>query len=213
MSGKLKVLLVALVAILLVGGIAVPIAAEDTPTPTPEAPAAVSRPDFLEKVAQKLGITKDELVTALKQARDELKATEPKPAPGALWDAFIEKVAQILGETKEEVVSAFQQAAQELRTEALLKSLEKAVAKGLITPDEAEEIKTWYASRPAAVDKLLNVRGLFRCWCLRRFRGGQDTGPQGGLKQGFGARGQMPSNAPAPQSYQRFPALSGTSVY
>ncbi|MFH0846435.1 MAG: hypothetical protein V1894_00040 [Chloroflexota bacterium] len=195
MSGKLKILLVALAALILVGAIAVPIAAEDTPTPTPTA----SSVDFLERVAQKLGTTKDTLVTAMKEAKEEIKALDPKPEPPTLWDTFVEKVAGKLGKTKDELVTAFQQTAVELREEALTKSLEKAVAKGLITPDEAEDIKTWYASRPAAVDKLLNIRGLFKCW---RFQ----------AKLGNGLRQRV--NTPAPQSYFRgFQSVRDTPVY
>lgn len=203
MSGKLKILLMALAALILVGAVAVPIAAEDTPTPTPA--TTVTRPDFLERVAQKLDTTKDELVTAMKEAKEELKELDPKPEPAALWDTFMEKVALKLGKTKEQVVSAFQQAAVELRGESLSKALEKAVEKGLILPSEAEEIRNWYNSRPAAVDKLLNIRGLFNCW---RFRKGIEKarGAQNGFKQRV--------NSPAPQSYYRsLPSVSSAPVY
>ncbi|MFC1949428.1 hypothetical protein ACFLW0_04590 [Chloroflexota bacterium] len=44
---------------------------------------------------------------------------------------------------------------EETTEEAIIKYIENAVEQGLITPEEATEIITWWQSRPEAVDELL----------------------------------------------------------
>jgi hypothetical protein len=58
------------------------------------------------------------------------------------------RVAGILGIPEEELVNAFKQAQQEIREEARIRALDRAVEKGLITEEEANEIKAWYEQRP-----------------------------------------------------------------
>ncbi len=159
MSKKIKIIFGAgLAAILLLTGIAIPVMADDTP-----APAATVKEDFLDRVAEILGgtITSEKIVEAFKAAREELKAAAPAPETAKeKWELLLEKVAGKLGVTKEALVSAFQQAAREFRAAKIEGALAKAVGKGVITAEEKTQIETWWASRPAAVDKLLDLRGL-----------------------------------------------------
>ena len=67
---------------------------------------------------------------------------------------LLARVAEILGVSQEELVNAFKQAQQEIREEALDKLLAKAVEEGLITEDEANEIKGWWEeARPEVLDQ------------------------------------------------------------
>ncbi len=160
MSKKMKIMFgIGLAMVLLITGIAIPVMADDDP-----APAATVKADFVDRVAEILGgeITGEEIVTAFKTAKEGLKET--KPALGKReenWDLVLEKVAAELGVTKEALVSAFQQAAKEFRTAKIEDALTKAVEKGVITDEEKIEIEEWYASRPAAVDKLLDLQGIY----------------------------------------------------
>ncbi len=70
-------------------------------------------------------------------------------------NALLAKVAELLGMTPEELIDIFKEAQQELRNEAFVKYVEKAAEEGIITPEEAEEIITWWENRPEAVDRLL----------------------------------------------------------
>lgn len=67
---------------------------------------------------------------------------------------LLARVAEILGITQEELVDAFRQARQDMRDEAFLKYLAKAVEKGVITQEEADEIKEWRENKPEALDRL-----------------------------------------------------------
>lgn len=69
--------------------------------------------------------------------------------------ALLPRVAAILGITVEKLESAIRQAQQEMQAEAFLKMLEKAVAKGIITQAEADQIKVWWQQRPEAANRLL----------------------------------------------------------
>lgn len=75
---------------------------------------------------------------------------QPQPVSNPLWA----KVAQLLGISEQELTNAFAQARQQLRQENIDQCLAEAVEKGTITQDEANQIKEWWAKRPAAVDKL-----------------------------------------------------------
>jgi len=145
-----------LAVLLLVVGIGIPVMAADDPvSPTP--PVAITKQAGLwDRVAQILNIPKDTLVNAAKQAAQELKGTKPTA------DDYFNKVAAILGNgmTKDILVNALQQAAKETRDANINARLDKAVQNNVITPDEEQQIKDWYAARPSAVDKLLNLRSL-----------------------------------------------------
>ena len=88
---------------------------------------------------------------------------DEEPAPQAEESAapmaangLLAKVAGILGIPEEELGEAFQQARQEMMQErweeAFYQLLDKAVAEELIAPEEAEEIKEWWAQKPEALD-------------------------------------------------------------
>jgi hypothetical protein len=84
-------------------------------------------------------------------AQDEPTQEEPELAPSSGANGLLARVAEILGISQEELVNAFEQSRQEMREETFISHLDKAVEKGLITQDEADEIKDWWLSRPEAV--------------------------------------------------------------
>jgi len=57
---------------------------------------------------------------------------------------------------EEDLIDAFGQARQEMREEVFLNALDKAVEEGLITQEEAGELKEWWAQKPDVLDQ-----GLF----------------------------------------------------
>lgn len=67
---------------------------------------------------------------------------------------LLARVAENLGVTEEELSNAFEQARQEVREEAFIRYLNKAMEKGLITQDEADEIIDWWENRPEALAQL-----------------------------------------------------------
>ena len=71
--------------------------------------------------------------------------------------SFLARVAEKLGITEEELSNAFEEARQEMRDEACLRALDKAVAEGYISQEEAGEIRGWWGQKPEALD-----RGLLR---------------------------------------------------
>jgi hypothetical protein len=111
------------------------------------------------KVAEILGMDEEQLADAFQQAwqevRDDLdESVNPK-------DAVLSKVAETLGISVEQLTDATEQAREELREEAQERirerqeeRLQNAVENGVITEDEANQIREWWQSRPAALDKL-----------------------------------------------------------
>ncbi len=102
-------------------------------------------------------------------------AQDEEPAPPAnCGNGFLARVAQILNVPEEDLINAFRQAREEVRQECqaryeehvercwercqerCLQALDKAVENGIITEDEASQIKEWWEQRPEAVDKLGN---------------------------------------------------------
>ncbi len=65
------------------------------------------------------------------------------------------RVAAILGIPLEKLESAMKQAQQEMQADAFLKTLDKAVEKGLITQAEADQIKQWWQQRPEVANRML----------------------------------------------------------
>lgn len=69
---------------------------------------------------------------------------------------ILSRVAEILGISEEELSDAFAQAKQEMMVErceeAFYEFLEQAVEEGLITEEDAEEIKEWWEQKPEALD-------------------------------------------------------------
>ncbi len=81
---------------------------------------------------------------------------------------ILSRAAEILGISEEELSDAFAQAKQEMMAErceeAFDEFLEQAVEEGLITEEEAEEIKEWWEQRPEA----LNWAQLRNAFCIMR---------------------------------------------
>ncbi len=69
-------------------------------------------------------------------------------------DAVMGKVATILKIDKQTLLDAFQKARIALKSDDFIKSLDQAVKNGKIKQGEADQIKSWWNQRPAAVDKL-----------------------------------------------------------
>lgn len=111
------------------------------------------------RVAEILGVDQEQLADAFRQARQEVR--DDLDEGTTLRGAVISKVADILGVTVEQLTAATDQAREELRAEAQERirerneeRLQNAVENGVITEDEANQIREWWESRPAALDKL-----------------------------------------------------------
>ena len=80
-------------------------------------------------------------------------------------NGLLTRVAEILGIPEEDLREAFQQARQEMTEErweeAFNQLLDKAVAEEILAPEEAEEIREWWAQKPEA----LNSGLLWRASC------------------------------------------------
>lgn len=137
MSRRVKVLVSVLVVVLLtVGGVATVMAQEES-APAPEASAKGLLATGVEP--------RVELGKAFGFVGDNMSA------------GLLVRVAEILDIDREELVNAFKQAQQEIREEALIRALDRAVEKGRITEEEANEIKEWYEQRPEVLGS-----GLFQ---------------------------------------------------
>jgi len=136
------------------------------------------------RVAEILGVDEEQLADDFREAwqevRDDLDEGESPR------DAVLIKVAETLGITVEQLTDATEQAREKLRAEHQERiqerqeeRLQNAVENGVITEDEANQIREWWESRPAALDKLRPVN---------RFRHHTQQGPMPehqGLKGGF----------------------------
>lgn len=107
--------------------------------------------DFLSKIAENLGIGEDELKNAISDVSGELFQERAK--------------------LREDCLELDPELRQERRQEAV----DQLVEDGVITADEAEEIREWWSARPEACDKVFQGRGLLggdrgfsRGFCPRR---------------------------------------------
>lgn len=73
---------------------------------------------------------------------------ETTPSPEANAEGLLKRVADILEIDEEDLISAFKQAQQEMGEEAFTNRLNQAVAEGLITREQADEIIKWWEQRP-----------------------------------------------------------------
>ena len=89
--------------------------------------------------------------TAIAMAQEE-----EEPAPQVEANGLLTRVAEILDIPEEDLLAAIDQARQEMRGEAFDQALDKAVEEGLMTQEEADEIKEWWEQKPEVMD-----RGLF----------------------------------------------------
>lgn len=104
---------------------------------------------------------------------------------------LLKKVATILVTvTEQQLKDAFQQAGKEMQTAAFNKAIDNAVTNGKIIQSEADQIKAWWAQRPAALDKLAPGIGP-----------GMKRGGMGGMIRGRGFFGpQRQKIAPPKQT-------------
>jgi len=139
MSKKMKVLIAVLVAIitLTVSG-AVAVLAQDEDEPEPD---------------------EEELI----EEQDEVTPRLFMTSIGS--GELLSRVAEILGITEEELRDAFAQARQEILAErgekAFYEFLDRAVEEGLITDDEAAEIREWWEQKPEALNWALLRQAFF----------------------------------------------------
>lgn len=141
MPKKMKVLSSVLVAVLLltVGGATMAMAQEEEESEPEE----------------------DELTTEVEELIPELAEVMPRGEANGL----LARVAEILDIPVEELREAFQQAREEMREErfeeALYQLLDKAVDEGLLSPEDAKEIKEWWAQKPEALNLGLLKRAFW----------------------------------------------------
>jgi len=84
----------------------------------------------------------------------------PTPEPGtkifmvtANTTGLLARVAEILDIPEDDLVNAFNQARQEMREEAYFSFLDKAVAEGRLTQEEADEIEEWWQQKPESLER------------------------------------------------------------
>ena len=106
---------------------------------------------------------------------------EEELVTGVEANGLLSKIAEILDIPEDELREAFAQAREELREErfeaTFYQLLDKAEEEELITSEEAEEIREWWAEKPEALDPAL-LRRAFNFACPR-------DGQMPGLKQGI----------------------------
>jgi len=111
-------------------------------------------------------------------ADDEATSTSNATSTNGL----LARVAEILDIPQEDLVNAFQQARQEMREEAFIRYLDKAVEDGLITQQEADEIREWWEQRPEGMNRLTPRRFLGKALQNRHMWSAQ----RGMSKEAFG---------------------------
>lgn len=144
MSKKLKVLIAVLVAIitLTVSG-TVAVLAQDSDEPEPD---------------------EEELIEELDEIVPRVRLFAASVGSGEL----LSRVAERLGISEEELTDAFAQAKEDIMAErgeeAFYELLDRAVAEGLITEEEAQEIKEWWQQKPEALNWAM-LRKAFPSMC------------------------------------------------
>jgi parvulin-like peptidyl-prolyl isomerase len=174
MSRKIKVIISVLVAVVvLTVGSAATVMAEGEATPPPEAGAEC----LLARVAQILGIPQEDLTDAFEQARQEIREEdcftpceqvqqrvreEASIRSREQTQQKIRRVALIRSREQaqqkirnESGMRSYEQVQEEVGEEALIRVLDRAVEKGYIDEEEAEEIRQWCEQRPEVMERLL----------------------------------------------------------
>lgn len=80
-------------------------------------------------------------------------AQEETTPPEAGARGLLARVAEILDIPQDDLSNAFNQAQQEMRQEAFEGALDKAVEKGRLTQEKANEIKEWCEQKPEVTDR------------------------------------------------------------
>ena len=117
-------------------------------------------------------------------AQEEPDQEEPKELelqlPHCFWNNdLLAKAAELLGMTPEGLIDIFEQAQEELRDEAFIAYIEKAAEEGIISPEEAEEIITWWENRPEALDCLFPCPHISPAIRSRQMKGDGDNSVPG----------------------------------
>ena len=117
---------------------------------------------------------------------------EPVTVPPVGHVAVLARVAEIMGIPEEDLADAFDLARQEVRAgiseETLDNWLERAVAEGLITPEEAGEIRDWWQDRPEYMEPGMMPRAF---GFNKATRGGPMLGNRGEVQPQFKHRLQQ----------------------
>ncbi len=103
--------------------------------------------------------------TASVMAQDEEPTLTPEPSTKifmvtANTTGLLARVAKILDIPEEDLVNAFKQAQQEMREEAFIRSLDRAVEKGRLAQEEADQIEEWWRQKPGILDRSLIGRNF-----------------------------------------------------
>jgi len=125
-------------------------------------------------------LTVGSTVTVVAQEEPEEELTPPVLQAEA--GCFLTRVAEILEIDEEDLANAFKQARQEMievqqqrREEACIRALQRAVERGCITREHADEIEEWWGQKPEGVGLHQRAR-ILSAVCRRRvagaFRGG-----------------------------------------
>jgi hypothetical protein len=103
-------------------------------------------------------------ITAVVSAQSPEAEGGSDTGPGQI---FLSKVADILELDEEQVADAFKQAGQEMREEHQEQRLQNAIDNGLITEEEAEQVRGWWDSRPEAMQQLgpQGRQHMRNTWC------------------------------------------------
>lgn len=165
-----------------------------------------SRDDITTRVAAILNISADTLKNAETQARQAMQDEMKTKTPTA-QDDMLNQVAQVLGITKDKLESAMQQAQKETSDENTNNMLTQAVTNGKITQDEATQIQTWLANRPAALDKLGGFPGMGGM--IPFGMEGKGMGPCIGGRPDFKG---APNSSSTPFSHTNTPTTSGNQT-
>ena len=108
--------------------------------------------------------------TATMVMDEEEEEEQEQPALQVEANGLLVRVAEILGIPEEDLVGAFEQARQEMMEESIEEvfnqALAKAVEEGLLTQEEADEIKEWWEQKPEVV-KLSMLRRILGFKALR----------------------------------------------
>lgn len=86
-------------------------------------------------------------------------AQEPVPSGGSPAKSFAARVAAKLGLEEAKIQDAFNQAARDIQNEAQQQKLDRMVAQGRLTQEQADQIKQWYQARPDALSPRFPFRG------------------------------------------------------
>lgn len=85
---------------------------------------------------------------SLVKGADETTTPPPLTDNETALKGLLPWVAEILGIPEPTVADAFKQAEKQIKDEAFLKALDKAVASGRLTQEEANQLKEWWQQRP-----------------------------------------------------------------